>query len=889
MVVCVCGGWRLSCAEQGSSAAGAATIIPRGAGPVFPPVVPPRDLDNNDSRTPPDETTAAAAGRKSKAPPRRLWSSDRHMMTGANAVSRSGGGGGGSGRDFVKDSGGKFGGKDAPEGRRLPERARSDNTGRADRGGGGGSATRTSGDRSLARRLPSYQDLVGYSRSDSGIVAPSTSKHHHNPSTDSAAVEMMNPMFNSGGGLEDAAAGSEGGGGWADRMSDSTGSGAGSSRRQRRNFDRYMLSRSPRKSAGGAGFSSSSTGGSGSAGSAGAGAGGARAALASGVFSSVSGSGSVSMKSSIDAHLTSSGGRFYSNTEPTTIPEGMVAPPLRPRPADNTTGGGGSNRSNGGSSEDEGLPGDTDAGGVGPRPRGRTAELSSSGSGGSSSSAKTANSAVAAAAAAAALEAEALEESVAANATRAPVLAPGAPTIDGHLRRFGGNRKFERSSSSFASTSFESGTTGGNRKRRSDQARVMANWRRSTGSQGGGFSHSRPQTISRASSSGGDGGGGAVLGPPSFVGAGTGVVDGGGGKVRGMPLFRRNSSDASGSFLSQGSGSVGSWASPTTRGPGPPPPPNLRYLRAVRSRSQSSSQMEFEVPGFGGFPAAAEGPDGRSVVVGDSSNLGGNWVPTQSARGGWPLDLPARSAMPRWWNKYASRSGDSQSDLAAGAPPDLVLAAAERAKAAEQEAAAARVEAVFGDENHLNERRFSNADGGSNIVDFRAFVRAGGSGTSSFDSRASESGRRSSASTVDEEGSDASASSGGGGNRGREKRNRVGGHGDLGLPGSSASGFSARSTGGGRKWGSGGAGRKPTVRSRSSSSGGSAAATPLSSAELRKHLDFDFEDEGELEEDPVSFVRVSERVSKINAKVVGRGADGRSSSPMPWPASQAPP
>eukprot|EP00752_Nemacystus_decipiens_P017723 g15891.t1 len=867
MIVFVCGGWRLSCAEQGSSAAGAAAIIPRGAGPVFPSVVPPRDnRGNHGGCIPPDEgtvsTAAAAAGRKSKAPPRRLWSSDRHMMTCANDVSR-GGGGGGSGRDFAKDFGGKYSGKDAPEGRRPDERARSDTAGRSDRGGGGG--VRTSGDRALARRLPSYQELVGYSRSDGGIAAASTSKHHRDPSVDTS-VEMMNPMFNSGGGLEDSAAGTEGGGGggWSDRISDGAGGGGG--RRQRRNFDRYMLSRSPRKSGGPAGFNSGSGGGAGSAGA----GGGARAVVGSSVFSSVSGSGSVSIKSSIDAHLTSSGGRFYSNSEvAAAIPEGAIAG-RTPADVDASGVGGSGGRTSSGSSEDDGLPGVTGAGVVGPRPRSRTVELSSNGSGGSSSSAKTAAPADTATSAAAPPLGASYQSATAAHATRAPVLAPGAPTIDGHARRFGGNKKLERSSSSFASTSFESGTTGGNRKRRSDQARVMANWRRSTGTHGHGFAQgqSRSRTISRMSSSGGDGS--VLLGPPSGGGGAAGT--GGDGKGRGLQLFSRNSSDASGgSFLSQGSGSVGSWVSPTTRGPGPPP--NLRYLRASRSRSQSSSQMDFEAPGFGAFPATAEGPGGRPMIVGDSSNLGSNWVPTQRARGGWPLELPARSAMPRWWIKYASRSGDSsQSDLAAGAPPDLVLAAAERAKAAEREAAAARVEAVFGDENHRNERRFSNADGGSNIVDFRAFVRAGGSGTSSFDSRASESGRRGGrTSTVDEEeGSDASASSGG--NNGWDKRNRVGNT-------------------GGRRWGSGGDGRKPTVRSRSSSSGGSAGATPLSSlgsAELKKHLEFDFEDEGELEEDPVSFVRVSERVSKINAKVVGR-AGFRSSSPMPWMASQGPP
>lgn len=347
----------------------------------------------------------------------------------------------------------------------------------------------------------------------------------------------------------------------------------------------------------------------------------------------------------------------------------------------------------------------------------------------------------------------------------------------------------------------------------------------------------------------------------------------GAGRARDI-LLRRYSSDASGSFLSQGSSSVSSWVSPVGRGPRGPP-------MALRSRSSGHIQLDFEGPAFARFPAVAGGPDGVDPIVGDSSNLGSNWVPTQTARGGWPLDLPASSgsAMPKW---YSSRSGggdSSQSDLAAGAPADLVLAAAARAEAAEREAAAARVEAVFGDEskNHLNERRFGDADGGSNIVDFRAFVRAGGSGTSSFDSRGSvgELDRPRSASPIDDESDAGSVSNGNADNgdassrdrdrdRGRDKdavrapRGPAGPAGPAGPTGPTGPGGSL--------------GRKPAVRSRSSGSSAPSTATaptPLTSAELKKHLDFDFEDEEELDQDDVSFVRVSERVSKINAKIKG--------------------
>ena len=53
--------------------------------------------------------------------------------------------------------------------------------------------------------------------------------------------------------------------------------------------------------------------------------------------------------------------------------------------------------------------------------------------------------------------------------------------------------------------------------------------------------------------------------------------------------------------------------------------------------------------------------------------------------------------------------------------------------------------------------------------------------------------------------------------------------------------------------------------------------TPLTSTELRQQFDFDFEDDGDLEEDPVSFVRVSDRVEKINAKMGGFSGTGRTS------------
>ncbi|CAM9772066.1 unnamed protein product, partial [Ectocarpus fasciculatus] len=80
-------------------------------------------------------------------------------------------------------------------------------------------------------------------------------------------------------------------------------------------FQRYLLSKSPRTSGTGPGFSRSSSRG--ERGSGGAGT--------SRVFETFGGSGSASMKSSIDAHLTAAGGRFYSNTDGGDIPVPMDA------------------------------------------------------------------------------------------------------------------------------------------------------------------------------------------------------------------------------------------------------------------------------------------------------------------------------------------------------------------------------------------------------------------------------------------------------------------------------------------------------------------------------------------------------------------------------------
>lgn len=425
---------------------------------------------------------------------------------------------------------------------------------------------------------------------------------------------------------------------------------------------------------------------------------------------------------------------------------------------------------------------------------------------------------------------------------RTPILAPGAPVIEAHKRRFDNRSRRDRSSSSFASTSFES-SNAGDRGRRADRRSASAMRRRSAGSR-------------------------------VFMSAGGGAKKGGrlgiGGVDSGIPRMpeslsaaraafaKSNSSLVSGSFMSQrsGSGSIGSWGSSSI---GPP------VLHSLRSHASSH---DFEM-------LASNTPDKEPrPVIGNSSNLGTNWVPTRSARGGWPLDLPASSAMPTWWIKCAARGDSSatvESDLAAGVPPDLVASAADRAEIAEREAEAALVEAVFGDDNHLGERMFSNAEGGSNIVEFRAFVRAGGSGTSSFDSRASDS--RHGFSGSERGGGDGDASRRSTLDTATRRSILDNARGDAGRRSSldSARGLNAPPNG-----------PPSVVRTLSAQrwEGDNAsfkANTPLTSTELRQQFDFDFEDDGDLEEDPVSFVRVSDRVEKINAKMGGFNGARRTS------------
>ncbi|CAM9723732.1 unnamed protein product [Laminaria digitata] len=715
MIVAVCGGWRLSCAEQ--HAVTAAAIIPRAepssvSSRAFPVVPAPALGEEGDSGNGPKGGGGATSSRDSPG------SVDKAFLLG-RPRNRCG-----------DDLRGKTEGLESDRQKARPLSLKELTSMKNDEG-----SPSTRGKRSRTVKELQKRDRPSY---------------------------MQNPLYNGGGpnaspasnsSSEDEAPGSENG--WAKEpvQSPVDGDGVGPRNKRTRTFDRFMLSRSPRPLG-----ASDSPGG--------------RAAVGGGFHSGINSDGTIT-RASVDAHCTPSGKEFYSDLPKipisfTSLSE-LSADPAGTSPtaeADHTR-----SRSNSLDCIIRGL----ESGRRGPPERATPAV------------------------------------GAARVPPRTPILAPGAPVIEGHKRRFDNRSRRERSSSSFASTSFES-SNAGDRSRRLERRNAAAARRRSAGSKVFmSYAGGAKKGGGRAGIGGGDSG---VPRMPASLSAARAV-------------FAKSNSTVSGSFMSQGSGSVGSWASSTV---GPP------VLHSLRSHASSH---DFEL-------MASNTPDKEPrAVTGNSSNLGSNWVPTRSARRGWPLDLPASSAMPTWWIKCTARGDSSatvESDLAAGVPPDLVASAEERAEVAEREAEAALVEAVFGDDSHLGERMFSNAEGGSNIVEFRAFVRAGGSGTSSFDSRSSSSRH--------------GLSDGGGGGGGSSLDNA---RGFLDGPSKAQSntvrGLSAQ------KW----AGDNASFM----------ANTPLTSTELRQQFDFDFEDDGDLEEDPVSFVRVSDRVDKINAKMGGGDGAGR--------------
>lgn len=770
MVVCVCGGWRLSCAEQESRASASAVgIFPRSTGSVTPSRVFPhpgskglRDLSAGLASRIRDGVNVSAAvdaARKEdiEAPHRPdPQSSDRGdnnaVQAPDTAVGRSGGSSG-TGEDSSA----------------------------SDRGGGGHQWT--AADRGTVKRSPAYQVFDDGDGRRSFTAASETSKlpHREQKSLRNSASIHMNPMY-----INDSSSVSEKGepGRRVDALDGGSSNGlskdrarSGVRRHRPASRDCHLYSRPLARSGGPSSTDGSATGSSGR---------GELVRLSSGVFSSVSGPGSLSMKSSIDSHLMSVGGRVYSHPEAVAIPA-AASPDGRPAVF---SGGDSIGRPEAAT----GAPGLVPAE---PRPTAAVPILAR------------------------------------------PVLAPGAPMIDRHKRRDGERKAVKRSSSSFASTSFES-ADGVNRSRRSDRVLALTNLRKGIVRRGS--SPAARSQMRRLASFGGGSDGGDGLASVSDAGTGTGPwpgVSGGNGRVR-RSLLKSDSTGTSEEFLSQGSSSVASWLSPTpSLGASSSHGAHFRFPSVARS----SREIDVDMFGSGSFPVAAEGPDSRVPIVGDSSNLGSNRAPTQTPRQGWPLGRSASTA--------TSSQRDSQYDLALGVRPDLALAAANRALAAEQE------EAAFAAENGINGERLSGANGGRNMVDIRTFVRAGESRTSSFDLRNPDERVRGGSSSRDDNPSDTGGGGGiiGGGTDAEGKQDDGGGNGGrICLTRSMKRGEN---------------GEKPLVRYVSSSSP-RIVVTPLTSAQLEKHLNHDFEDEdvSEIKGGPDTFVRMSQGVNMINGDIV---------------------
>ena len=301
----------------------------------------------------------------------------------------------------------------------------------------------------------------------------------------------------------------------------------------------------------------------------------------------------------------------------------------------------------------------------------------------------------------------------------APIIAPGAPSIDGHKSRLARNARPTRSSSSFISTSFESSTTG-ERSRKGSASRGRGGLRRSASS-GGFFNGSRSQSgshsgdVSRSPGVGCSSAGCALNSPDPFEETNIRV-----GFRRGRPSVIKKISTTSGSFMSSGSSTMGinSWVNPVVR------PPALRSLR-----TKSSQDLEMY-----GSPCSLDsgfGSEGISEAVKVSSRV---------ARGltGSPVNqfvLSEVSALSRWINH--EHGGDAsfaeEGGLGSVTAADIVAATVE------QKAPVGSVEAVFGEDIHHTEHRSSIPEGGRNVAQFPTlFIQEGASGTSSYKSRIPE-------------------------------------------------------------------------------------------------------------------------------------------------------
>lgn len=384
--------------------------------------------------------------------------------------------------------------------------------------------------------------------------------------------------------------------------------------------------------------------------------------------------------------------------------------------------------------------------------------------------------------------------------TTVPIIAPGAPSIDGHKSRFPGKARMNRSSSSFSSTSFESSTTG-ERSRKGSASRRRGAWRRSASSSGF-FNRSRS---SSGSQSGDLNRSPVMVSPPGSGGSKVSRKDNSTNAhfSRGNSSFFKIMSTTSGSFMSSGSGS-GSISSLPNSASGPP------VLRALQTTSPTIVENE---------QWTTNSPDNEKVS-GQGSKRG--W---SLAKRGWPLDLSVVSEMPARSIKKRSTGLELRKaqgdDMARGPSTGDVSATTE------QETQAARVSETLVDyKKQTTPHKVSNSEGRSNIIKYRAILWTGGSGPSSCDSRASEGNKNAVCSDVEELGN---------------TNPRI-------FPSSRL---------------------KMGDRRRMRENLTHRMKRPFSSPELKRDdVDFDFEDEGELDENPVSFMRDGVHINTVtgNAK-----------------------
>lgn len=216
---------------------------------------------------------------------------------------------------------------------------------------------------------------------------------------------------------------------------------------------------------------------------------------------------------------------------------------------------------------------------------------------------------------------------------------------------------------------------------------------------------------------------------------------------------------------------------------------------------------------------------------------------------GWPRSASSAPAMPSWWLCYVGAGiGDKASAPSTAKAAGGRKAPDERVAAGGAEAHGKRLGRVFG------------AQGGDDRRRFVQFVRSRRPGMSSFDSRA---GRG----TVGPSGTAGRSRFGRGGGGDDEDH---GGRGEGGHEGEEEEEEGGNNEGGEVPRGGEARGGKSAPRGVTPRWMGDTtvlrAATPLSSAELKREFEFDFEDECEGEGDRAEPVRVSARFSRIRAR-----------------------